>query len=97
MGDALLSEYIRRGRPGDHLTAQQCFQIVQLVFSGQDAYRLESRQGEGVPYNKWILDNGVSEIDITEHLQAADVSNKAEHVLRIKDGRAVVLAKHCDF
>ena len=93
--DLLLSEYVRRGRPGDNLAGHQIYLIQRVVCLGQDAYRVHNRSAEGVAVKKVIIDNGLQEADLTEKLDAAEVASGVEHILKVdqQSGRVYVIAK----
>lgn len=88
-----MQEYVRRGRPGDLMNAEEVYLLTRLVYSGQDCYRLEQRDTEDNSGKKvWILDNGLSELDVTDKLKPSE-ANKP-HVLRINPSlaRAYIVA-----
>ena len=89
--DTLLGEYIRRGRPGDGLSAGEIHLIALSALSGQTCYRLECREIDG--QKKWYLDNGLTEKDISEHLDQTTIDT--DHVLKAEPatGRAYVVSQ----
>jgi|OrbCmetagenome_4_1107370.scaffolds.fasta_scaffold308271_1 hypothetical protein len=97
----LLAEYIRRGRPGDGLSAGEVHLLCMASFMGQTAYRLEARKADNGK-KQWILDNGMQEKDITGELEPG--TEEGEQVLKAdsSSGRAFVvsqqshLIKHSD-
>ena len=90
MPDMLLGEYIRRGRPGDGLSAGEVHLIALAAMSGQTCYRLECREIDGE--KKWILDNGINEKDVTNELEEGLTT---EQVLKAEaaSGRAYIVSQ----
>lgn len=64
---------------------QECWSICQALFSGQDCYTL-TKEGE----DKWMLDNGISELDITSNLPE-DTRDPKEYILKCVGGRACII------
>lgn len=87
--DMLLGEYIRRGRPGDGLSAGEIHLIAMAAITGQTCYRLECRETNGE--KKWMLDNGINEKDITEELE--DASDHYVLKAEVTSGRAYMVSQ----
>ena len=82
----MLQEYSRRGRPGDHLSAEVIHVLTRAITTGQNSYRLHW----DAPTGHWLLDNTMTEVDLTPRLETPS----KPHALRLDkvSSRAYIVA-----